>query len=76
VQCLQDFVVQGGVGGDEAFRGEVPRLAREVCCASSCFGDEEDRRGIVPERVTGADGDVEVPGREPGAPDPRAAKSP
>ena len=36
----------------------------QVCCASSCFGDEEDRRGVVPDRVTGADGDVEVTGRE------------
>ena len=40
VQCLQDFVVQGGVGGDEAFRGEAPRPACEVRGASPRLGDE------------------------------------
>src|SRR5215218_6452278 len=74
VQRLQHFVVQDAVGGDEALRGEAPRFAGEVCGASSGFGDEQDCGGVIPGRVAGADGDVEVAGREPGAADARAAE--
>ncbi len=57
------------VGGDEAVCVVSPRAAGQVGDAAPGLCDEEGGWGVVPGGVAGADGDVYVPGGEPGAPD-------
>src|ERR687885_2486584 len=59
--------MQAVVGGHETVGGVGPRPAREVGGSAAGLGDEECGRGVVPGRITGTDGDVKVPCRDPGA---------
>src|ERR671917_2306548 len=72
----EHLFVDDAVGGDKAPRVNRPGGSVEVRCPATGLRDQEDRRGVVPGGVAGADGDVEVAGRQPRAPDAGAAQRP